>query len=137
MAHMRGTPHVPSLGDRGGCALKDTCYIRAHYQDTESKQLYLIHRNKHREAAKMRRERSMAQIKGQIKTPERELNEMELSYLSDAEFKTLVIRMFKKLSEDLKSIKMIQSEMKVTLIEITIFRNTTVEWMKPHQPRLY
>ena len=27
-------------------------YIRPHYQDMESKQLYLIHRNKHREAAK-------------------------------------------------------------------------------------
>ena len=30
---------------------------------------------------------------------------MEISYLSDAEFKTLVIRMLKKLSEDLNSIK--------------------------------
>ena len=70
-----------------------------------SKQLYLIHRNKHREAAKMRRERSMAQIKGQIKTPEKELNEMEISNLSNAEFKTLDIRMLKELSEDLNSVK--------------------------------
>ena len=43
---------------------------------------------------------------------------MEISNLSDAEFKTLVIKMFKELSEDLKSIKKIQSEMKDTLIEI-------------------
>ena len=43
---------------------------------------------------------------------------MEISNLSDAEFKTLVIRMLKELSEDLKSIKKIQSEMKDTLIEI-------------------
>ena len=35
------------------------------------------------------------------------LNEMEISNLSDAEFKTLVIRMFKELSEDLNSIKKI------------------------------
>ena len=35
-----------------------------------------------------------------------------------AQFKTLVIRMLKKLSEDLGSIKKIQSEMKDTLIEI-------------------
>ena len=49
-------------------------------------------RNKHREAAKVRRQRNMAQMKGQIKTPEKELNEMEISNLSDAEFKTLVIR---------------------------------------------
>ena len=43
---------------------------------------------------------------------------MEISNLSDAEFKTLVIRMLKEVSEDLNSIKKIQSEMKDTLIEI-------------------
>ena len=43
---------------------------------------------------------------------------MEISNLSDAEFKTLIISMFKELSEDLNSIKKIQSEMKETLIEI-------------------
>ena len=43
---------------------------------------------------------------------------MEISNLSDAEFKTLVIKMLKELSEDLSSIKKIQSEMKDTLIEI-------------------
>ena len=57
-------------------------------------------------------------MKEQIKTPEKELNEMEISNLSDAEFKTLVIRMLKELSEDLSSIKKIQSEMKDTLVEI-------------------
>ena len=60
----------------------------------------------------------MAQKKEQIKTPEKELNEMEVSDLSDAEFKTLVIRMLKELSEDHNSIKNIQSEMKDRLIEI-------------------
>ena len=44
-------------------------------------------------------------MKEQIKTPEKELNKMEISNLSDAEFKTVVIRMFKELSEDLNSIK--------------------------------
>ena len=37
----------------------------------------------------------MAQMKGQIKTPEKEVSEMEISNLSDAEFKTLFIRMLK------------------------------------------
>ena len=60
----------------------------------------------------------MAQRKEQIKTPEKELNKMEISSLSDAEFKTLVIRMLKELSEDLNSIKKIHSETKDTLIEI-------------------
>ena len=43
---------------------------------------------------------------------------MEKSNLSDAEFKTQVIRMLKELSEDLNSIKKVQSETKGTLIEI-------------------
>ena len=43
---------------------------------------------------------------------------MEVSNPSDAEFKTLVIRMLKELSEDLNSIKKIQSETSDTLIEI-------------------
>ena len=43
----------------------------------------------------------MAQMKEQTKTPEKELNKMEINNLSDAEFKTLVIRMLKELSEDL------------------------------------
>ena len=43
----------------------------------------------------------MVQMKEQMKTPEKELNEMEISKLSDAEFKTLFIRMLKDISEDL------------------------------------
>ena len=35
----------------------------------------------------MRRQRNMEQMKEQIKTPEKELNKMEISNLSDAEFK--------------------------------------------------
>ena len=60
----------------------------------------------------------MAQMKEHIKNPEKKLNKMEISNLSDAEYKTLVMRMLKERSEDLSSIKMIQSEMKDTLIEI-------------------
>ena len=40
-------------------------------------------------------------MKEQIKISGKELNKMELSNLSDAEFKTLVIRMLKECSEDL------------------------------------
>ena len=43
----------------------------------------------------MRKQRNMAQMKKKNKNPEKELNEMEISNLSDAEFKTLVIRMLK------------------------------------------
>ena len=38
-------------------------------------------------------------MKEQIKTPGKELNEIEISNLSDAEFKTLVMRMLKELNE--------------------------------------
>ena len=38
-------------------------YIRPHYQDAESNKLYLIHRNKHKETAKVRRQRNMTQMK--------------------------------------------------------------------------
>ena len=54
----------------------------------------------------------MAQMKEQSKTSEKELNKMEINNPSVAEFKTLVIRMLKEFSEDLKSTKMIQSETK-------------------------
>ena len=47
----------------------------------------------------------MAQMKEQNKTPEKELNKREISHLSHAEFKTLVIRMLKELSGYFKSIK--------------------------------
>ena len=60
----------------------------------------------------------MAQMKEQIKTPEKELNKMEVSNLSDAEFKTLIIRMLKELSEDLNSIKKTPVRNQGTLIEI-------------------
>ena len=44
-------------------------------------------------------------MKEQIKTAEKELNKMEISSVTDAEFKTLVIRMFKELIGYLNSIK--------------------------------
>ena len=60
----------------------------------------------------------MAQMKEQIKTPEKALNKSKVSNLSEAEFKTKVIGMLEELSKDLNSIKRIQSETKATLIEI-------------------
>ena len=58
----------------------------------------------------------MAQMKARKnKTPEKELNETETANLSDTEFKTLVIRMLKELTEYGNNIK---EEMKVTLSKI-------------------
>ena len=47
----------------------------------------------------MRRQRNEAQMKNQNKIPEKILNKMEITNLSDAEFKTLVIRMLKEPTE--------------------------------------
>ena len=58
----------------------------------------------------------MAQMKEQIKTPEKELSNKEIANLSDAEFKTLVIRMLTKMVEYSfkikEEVKAIQSEIK-------------------------
>ena len=66
----------------------------------------------------MRKQRNVAQMKEQNKTPEKELNEMGITNLSDAEFKILFIRMLKELIEYNNSIKKTQAEMKVTFSEI-------------------
>ena len=46
-----------------------------------------------------KQQRNMAQLKEQIKTPEKQLSDEERTNLSDAEFKTLVIRMLTELNE--------------------------------------
>ena len=60
----------------------------------------------------MRRQRNMAQMKEQNETPEKELNEIEISNLSDAQFKTLVIRMLQELNRYFNGTKWTQAEMK-------------------------
>ena len=47
----------------------------------------------------MRRQRNMAHMKEQNKTPEKKLNKTEIGNLSDAEFKPLIIRMLRKFLE--------------------------------------
>ena len=48
----------------------------------------------------MGKQRNMPQIKEQEKSPEKELNEMEVIKLPHRQFKTMVIRMLNKLSEN-------------------------------------
>ena len=57
----------------------------------------------------------MAQMKEQNKSPEKELNETEVTNLSDAELKALVIGTFKELTEYGNSTR---EEMKVTLSDM-------------------
>ena len=82
-----------------GLTRNQICNLSAYVMTLQStephqpeKQLYLIHRNKHRLAAGMRRQRNMLKMKEQNKTPGKELDKMKTSNLLDAEFKILVIR---------------------------------------------
>ena len=54
---------------------------------------------------------------------------MEISNLSDAQFKSLVIRILQELTGYLNGIKKTQEEMKVALTEIKIYREPRVEGM--------
>ena len=61
----------------------------------------------------------MAQMNEHIKAPEKiQLSDEEIANLSDARFKTLVIRMLQELSGYFNSIKKTQAAMKVALCEI-------------------
>ena len=66
----------------------------------------------------MRRQRDMAQMKEWNKTLEEELNETEITNLSDAEFKTLFIRILWEFTGYFNGIKKTQAEIKVALSEI-------------------
>ena len=71
----------------------------------------------------------MAQMKEQIQVPKIELSNEETANLSDAEIKTLVIRMFTEMVEYgckiEEKVKTIQSEIK------KIYREPTVKGRKP------
>ena len=73
----------------------------------------------------MRKQRNMVQIKEQNKTPEKEINKMEMANLSDAEFKTLVSGCSKLIEYS----RNIREEMKVTLSGIKKnLQGTNSEW---------
>ena len=62
----------------------------------------------------------MTQMKEQIKAPEKELSDEERDNLSDAQFKTLVIRMLTEMVEDgwkiEEEVKAMQSEIKENVL---------------------
>ncbi|KAF6306560.1 hypothetical protein mRhiFer1_008659 [Rhinolophus ferrumequinum] len=70
----------------------------------------------------MGKQRNMSQIKQQKKPPELEPHEIEVTNLSETEFRTLMIRMFKELRDDIKrDVEIImnnQLELKNTITEI-------------------
>ena len=74
--------------------------------------------NRHAETKK-----KIAQIKEQFKAAEKiQLSDKEIANLSDAEFKTLVIRMIQELTGYFNSIKKTQAAMKDALCDIKVYR---------------
>ena len=73
------------------------------------------------------RQRNVAQMKEQIKTPGKELSNKEIANLSDAEFKTLVIRMLTEMVEHGHKIK---EKVKAMKTERKIYREPTVQGRK-------
>ena len=51
----------------------------------------------------MGRQRNRPQMKEQEESPEKELNEMEVSNLSDTEFKVMVIRILNSMKKDIET----------------------------------
>ena len=54
----------------------------------------------------------------QDNSPEKELNEMEMSNWSDIEFKAMIIKLLKTMKQDIETIKKDQSEIKNAISEI-------------------
>ena len=92
----------------------------------------------HRKIDKMKRQRAMYQMKEQDKTPEKQLNEMEISNLPEKEFRIMIVKMIqglrkrmeakiekmqKMLNKDLEELKNKQTEMNNTITEM----KTTLE----------
>ena len=65
-------------------------------------QIYLIHRNKYKEAAKMVRQRNRPRIKEQDNSPEEELAEMEASNLSHIAFRVMIISILNNMKKDME-----------------------------------
>ena len=87
---------------------------------------------------KMKRQRAMYQMKEQDKTPEKQLNEMEIGNLAEKEFRIMIVKMIQDLrkrmeakmekmqeifNKDLEELKNKQTEMNNTIIEM----KTTLE----------
>ena len=87
----------------------------------------------HRKIDKMKRQRTMYQMKEQEKTPEKQLNEVEIGNLPEKEFRIMIVTMIQDLgkrmeakiektqemfNKDLEELKNKQTEMNNTITEM-------------------
>ena len=65
-----------------------------------TKQNIRKHRNKQKESPKMGRQKANLRSEGMEDSPLKELNEMEVSKLSDIDFKIMVMKILKELTDN-------------------------------------
>ena len=57
----------------------------------------------HRKSDKMKRQRAMYQMKEQDKTPEKQLNEVEIGNLPEKEFRKMIVKMIQDLGKRMEA----------------------------------
>ena len=68
----------------------------------------------HRKIDKMKRQRAIYQMKEQDKTPEKQLNEVEIDNLPDKEFRIMIVKMIQGLRKRMEAkIKKMQEMFKI------------------------
>ena len=86
----------------------------------------------------MKEQKIMAQMKGQDKTPEKQLNEVKIGYLPEKEFRTVVkmiqdlrktMKMQEMFTKDLQELKNKQTEINNTLEGINSRITEAEEWI--------
>ena len=95
-----GHPRASSSGDRGDCTTEThrSPTIEVHTTNSRSQTDQFKKQKQTRRLPKTGRQRNNLQSNGKEESPERVLNEMGASKLSDTEFKTMVIRKLKDLN---------------------------------------
>ena len=93
----------------------------------------------------MKEQKIMAQMKGQDKTPEKQLNEVKIGYLPEKEFRTVVkmiqdlrktMKMQEMFTKDLQELKNKQMEMNNTLEVINSRITEAEEWINDLEDRM-
>ena len=100
--------------------------ITPQRQGVKADQLYTEKQT--RESPKMRRQRKQTQSEGKEESPERLLNKIEVTKLSDIEFKIMLLRMLKELSENFRKL---QGSFK----ELTVNYTSMKKYMEKHSGR--
>ena len=88
----------------------------------------------HRKIDKMKRQRTMYQIKEQDKTPEKQLNEVEIGNFPEKEFRIMIVKMIQDLGKRMEAkIKKVQEMFNKDLEKL---KNTHLEELKNKQTEM-